>query len=189
MFIYWPQLFITCYLNMALQSKEQWTVHFFNLNIPHDISEQYATIFYTNRMTEAVPIDATAAELHQLCIEVFGEIKTILYHAQSTNTNPKTSSTTNPAHASSNHPCQYDTTPILQILNQLDCLQWITNLPENQLQAQLYNACDDTVQNILVNNVSDFFALAKDNFLHTLEDIAAKKANPVLNWLTFSSLF
>ena len=51
MFIYWPQLFITCYLNMALQSKEQWTVHFFNLNIPHDISEQYATIFYTNRMT------------------------------------------------------------------------------------------------------------------------------------------
>lgn len=66
------------------------------------------------------------------------------------------------------------------------CTDWtvfkqITNLPEGQLHAQLYNACDDTAQNTLVNTVNNFFALTKNYFLHTLEDIVTKKANPALH--------
>lgn len=33
----------------------------------------------------------------------------------------------------------------------------ITNIPKNQLYAQLYSTCDDYVQNSLVNSVTDSF--------------------------------
>ena len=73
------------------------------------------------------------------------------------------------------------------------CTDWtvfkqITSLPESQLHAQLYNACDNTAQNTLVNTVNDFFVLTKNYFLHTLEDIVTKKASPAVHWLTFRQL-
>ena len=47
-------------------------------------------------MTEPVLAETKAAELRQLGIKVFSDITTILHHAQSTTTNPRTSTTTNP---------------------------------------------------------------------------------------------
>ena len=65
----------------------------------------------------------------------------------------------------------------------------ITNLPKNQIHPQLYNTCDETVQNRLVNTVSDFFSLSENELLDTLEAIVTKKSNPAVHRLTFASLF
>ena len=60
--------------------------------------------------------------------------------------------------------------------------------PKNQIHPQLYNTCDETVQNSLVNTVSDFFSLSKNELLDTLEAIVTKKSNPAVHRLTFASL-
>ena len=80
---------------MVLQSKERWTTNLVTLNIKHHITEQYATIFYANQITEAV-LETTDAVLQQLGIKDFVDTKSILHHAQSTITNPRTSITTPP---------------------------------------------------------------------------------------------
>ena len=68
----------------------------------------------------------------------------------------------------------------------------LTPLPMNALQCtwwMLYNACDETIQNNLVNTTTDFFSLPEHNLLDTLETIVAKKSNQAVYQLTFSSLF
>ena len=65
----------------------------------------------------------------------------------------------------------------------------ITNLPKNQIHPQLHNTCDETVQNSLVNTVSDFFSLSENELLDTLEAIVTKKSNPAVHQLIFASLF
>ena len=57
----------------------------------------------------------------------------------------------------------------------------ITNLPENQIHPQLYNTCDETVQNSHVNSVSDFFSLSENELLGTLEAIVTKNSNPAVH--------
>ena len=56
-----------------------------------------------------------------------------------------------------------------------DVFKRITNLPENQIHAQLYNACSESVQNSLVNTESDFFSLTEEKMIETLEKIVTKK--------------
>ena len=55
-----------------------------------------------------------------------------------------------------------------------DVFKRITNLPENQIHAQLYNACSESVQNSLVNTETDFFNRRK--MIETLEKIVTKNA-------------
>ena len=57
-----------------------------------------------------------------------------------------------------------------------DVIKRITNLPENQIHAQLYNACSESVQNSLVNTESDFFCLTEQKMIETLEKIVTKNA-------------
>ena len=47
-------------------------------------------------------------------------------------------------------------------------------MPPNQLHAQLYNSCTDTVQTSLVNTVNNFFELSEAQLLETLERIVTK---------------
>lgn len=164
------------------------------------IIEQYVTIFYANCITEAVLVETTATELCQLGIKDFCDIKTILHNAQSTTTDPRTSTTTNPADTTSNDsvsksmkiPAAKLPTILVDMMQPQFCkfctdwtvFRWITNLLENQLHAQHCNACDDTIQKTFVNTVPDFFALTEENFLHILEDIVTKKTNPAIHWLT-----
>ena len=140
-------------------------------------------MFCANPITEAVLVETTATELSQLGIKVFGDIKTILHNAQSTTTDPRTSTTRNPANTTSNDsvsksmktPAAKPPTILADMMQPQFCkfctdctiFRWITNLLENQLYAQLYNACDDTIQKTFVNTVPDFFALTEENFLHT----------------------
>ena len=57
-----------------------------------------------------------------------------------------------------------------------DVFKRIKNLPGNQIHAQLYNACSESVQNNLVNTESDFFSLTEEKMIETLEKIVTKNA-------------
>ena len=65
-----------------LGSLEDWTTYFCTFDIPDDASITYATIFRENHMTDEILAHTTADNLRQLGIEIFGDIKTILYHGE-----------------------------------------------------------------------------------------------------------
>ena len=62
-----------------------------------------------------------------------------------------------------------------------DVFKRITNLPENQIHAQLYNACSESVQNSLVNTESDFISLTEEKMIETFEKIVTKQWNPTIH--------
>ena len=84
---------------MVLHSRQAWTTYFQNINIPDDVAATYATTFHTNRITTSTLADTTTNDLCQLGIEIFGDIKAILCHAQPTPpvSNPEPTTTNPPA--------------------------------------------------------------------------------------------
>ena len=55
-----------------------------------------------------------------------------------------------------------------------DVFKRITNLPENQIHAQLYNTCSESGQNSLVNIENDIFSLTEEKIIETPETIVTK---------------
>ena len=172
-------------------------VHFQNINIPDHVAASYATIFHTNWITTANLADTITNDLWQLGIEISGHIKAILHHAR------PTQPVSNPEPLTINPTATFIKTPAAKPPLILSDMTWpqfhkfrtdwnvfkcFTNLPDNQIHPQIYNACDKTVQNNLVHTVSDFFSLSKNELLDTLEAIVTNKSNPTADQLTFASL-
>ena len=152
-------------------------------------------------MTDEILADTAADDLCQLGIRIFGDIKTILHHAKE---NPPTNTIAPDTTKSPTTITTFMKTPAAKppiILHDMKRLQFckfrtdwnvfkrITNLPDNQIYTQLYNACDETVQINLVNTTTDFFSLIEYDLLNTFEATVTKKTNPAVHQLTFSSLF
>ena len=64
----------------------------------------------------------------------------------------------------------------------------IGNIPNNQITIQLYNLCDETVQNSIINTNSNFTSLTKKEMLDTIEAIATNKSNPTVHRLSFTNI-
>ena len=64
----------------------------------------------------------------------------------------------------------------------------MTNIPSNQLHAQLYNSCTDNIKTNLVNTLNIFFELTEAQLLETLEQIVTKiQSNRTLITLQLTS--
>ena len=153
-----------------VRSKEQWTNFFINIQIPADIAETYAEIFIENRITETNFIDFTKEDLQEIGITTLGDIKAILRHQQHQPA-PSTSSAPTTTHTTSPPFMKTPAAKLPQLTSEMTKPQFrkfkmdwqvykhITNLPESQIHAHLYNSCDDYVQTSLVNTAADFFTL------------------------------
>ena len=64
----------------------------------------------------------------------------------------------------------------------------ITTIPPHQIAAQLYNLCDNTVQNILINNVSEIFQLFETDLLKSIESVVTKRSNPTVHRMHFGNI-
>jgi transposase InsO family protein len=64
----------------------------------------------------------------------------------------------------------------------------LTNIPDAQIAAHIYNNCDSSVQSSIINTSEDFFALDENNIFELLEKITTKRSNPSVHRLTFSNL-
>ena len=60
-----------------------------------------------------------------------------------------------------------------------DIFKWITAIPSDQINTQLYNVCDDSVQNN-INNVTDGFEQDESSRLQVVETIVIKPSNPTV---------
>ena len=186
---------------MALRSKEQWVQFFTSIQIPADQASEYASIFVENRITEENLPEFQQIDLQELGITAFGDIKNILKRTRALHTSSTPQST--PDSTNTPNPSIFMKTPAAK-LPQLCAdmthpqfrkfrMDWsvfkkITNIPDNQIHAHIYSSCDDTVQNSLVNTVTDFFTLTEDQLLPTLKQIVTKKSNPAVHRLKLTSL-
>ena len=151
-------------------------------NIPENEAKQYSEIFHINRMTFNASHELAEENLSDLGITVLGDIKNILRKA-------KASSASSLNHAGSANIFMKAPAATLPQLNEdmtlpqfrkfkmdWDVFKRIKNLPEDQIHAELYNACSESVQKSLVNTESDFFPLTEEKIIKTLEKIVTKNA-------------
>ena len=180
------------YFNMVQSiatTKGQRETFLHEVNIPEDEATQYSEIFHTNRMTFNALHELTKEDSSALGITVLGDIKNILWKA-------KASPTSSLNQAGSAKIFMKAPAAKLPQLNEdmtlpqfrkfkmdWDVFKRITNLPENQIHSQLYNACSESVQNSPVNTESDFFSLTEEKMIETLEKIVTKKCNPMVHRL------
>ena len=64
----------------------------------------------------------------------------------------------------------------------------LTNLATDQIAPQIYHACDDDVQNAIINTSADFLTLGQDAIMDILEKIVTKRSNPTVHRMSFSSI-
>ena len=69
-----------------------------------------------------------------------------------------------------------------------DVFKQITTIPPRQIAAQLHNLCDDTVQNALINTVSDVFQLSETDLLKSTESVLTKRSNPTVHQMYFGTI-
>ena len=138
-------------------TKGQWQTFFREPNNREDEAKQYSEIFHTNGMTFNVLHELTKKDLTDLSITVPGEIKNILKKAKASSSNSlnQAGSATIFIKAPTAKLAQLNEDMTLPQFRKFkmdwDVFKRITNLQENQIHAQLYNAYSEFVQNSLVN--------------------------------------
>lgn len=155
----------SAHLNMALRDNEQWKSFFTAAGIPGATGDTYATKFVENRITENSLADLTKDYLHDLEIKVVGDILAILRHAKS-HAPPTTTLSTSSSHASvtskavlskAPHASSDMTNPQFRKFRiDWDVFKKIACIPHDQVTIQLYNLCDEGVQNGIINTHWDF---------------------------------
>ena len=184
---------------MAHSSLEQWIAFFEYTGIPSDESKTYAETFIKNRVRD--PSELTKEVLQDLGITVIGDILSILKHARIINEQEK-----KPDVSSLNPPLSsdYKYRPTNVVTPQLKSdmthpefrkfkVDWevfksITRLPIDQIAPHLYNSCEQSVQNSIINSNVDFFKMDEEAMLKTIEKIVTKSSNPAVHRFHFSKL-
>ena len=69
-----------------------------------------------------------------------------------------------------------------------DIFTKMTNLSDTQMNVQLYNCAEETVQNSIINTYPEFFNADPNKLLDMLEVLVTMKSNPIVHRISFSSI-
>ena len=172
---------------MALErSWQEWLE---NAGLAENEAKIYAISFADNRVDPSFAPDLTKDLLKEMGVTVIGDIMNIMRYA-SPDTKPRTS---HAAHvkpsvkmpelrAEMTHP------EFRKFKVDWDVYKTMSQPEPSQIPAQLYNICDSSVQNSIVNTCSDFFKMEEEEIINLLEKIVTKRSNPAIHRMTFSNL-
>ena len=173
----------------ALDSAESWTQFFIDAGISEEQAPTYSTTFHNNRMTAATLPDLNLDLLKQLGVRVIGDGLAILKAAKSDARSqvptfkPSSVSVKLPSiTAEMTHP-QFRKFKI-----DWEVYKKMTSLPTTHISNYLYSACDDEVQNSLINSGQDPFTLPETELLKAIEDVVTKKSNPAIHRMHFGGI-
>ena len=196
----WPVSYcdLTCssnsYLIMAPQVKDDWFNFFCNAGIPADTAHTYATAFVNNRIIETMLPRLNHQYLTEFGITIFGDVLSILAHITSDPVpTTATSNTTPPLPKSTKAKPRQITSEMThsqfwKFKIDWDLFKRITAILFDQITAQLYNLCDDSVQNSIINAITDVFQQDKSSLLQLIENIVTKYSNPTVHHMHFGNL-
>ena len=183
---------------MALRRTEpQWKSFLSDAGITDDtVLTTYAQSFVQNNLTELSLPGLDKDTLIELGVASIGHRLSILNLAKA-NTNPT-------AQLQTNQPTQMAKASVTAQLSRLTLemthpqfrkfLQdWnvyknITHLQQPQFTAHLYNACDDAVQNSLINTFPGFLELSEVEAIAALKTTVTQRVNPELHCKEFGDI-
>ena len=185
---------------LRLQDEPSWVKFLQDAGIPADDATKYADVFLKQRITEATLPELTSEHLNQLQISVLGDVLAILKHAKTLNTIPTPTPVTS---TSSNNAAYRPPTTAAkppEITSEMthsqfrkveidwDVYKKLTRVPDSEIGALLYSACDDAVQNSIINSNVQFFTLSEKKMLETIENIVTKRINTAVHRKNFRNI-
>ena len=188
---------------MALESVPEWVELLSSIGIPNDESKVYATEFVKSRLSRTDLQDLDKETLHSLNVTILGDQLKILRLGKESvsstttimeadsSTSGKTSYKCPSASASVKLPCI--TTSMTQPAFRKVKIDWevyktITSIPDRDLTAHLYSACEPSLQSSLINAKASFLQLNEEEALNQIEAIVTKSANPAVHRKDFHSI-
>ena len=175
-----------------LTEKTAWEGFFHAANIPSAECTTYAEIMHSNRITD--PSDLTKELLKELGITIAGDIISILKNATSNEQKPNLRVDTpvpRPRPTAVKPPdvkSEMTHPEFRKYKVDWGVFKKLTNLPDDQIAAHIYNSCDSTVQNAIVNTSANFLSLGEEQLLSLLEGIVTKRSNPTVHRVKFSNI-
>ena len=186
---------------LRLRSEPEWVTFLTAANIPETEAATYAKKLVDNRCTENTLSQLTAEHLRAIEITVLGDVLSILGHAKTVLSSPSpqlpadsTVSTVPPFKPPTAAVKLPSITPNMTHPQfRKFAIDWtvykkITRLPESEIASHLYSACDESVQNTLINSFPTFFELPEDKMLETIESVVTKRVNPAVHRMNFGAL-
>ena len=177
---------------MAHTAVEAWGAFFSKAGIPATESARYAQAFSDNRIPE--PSDITKELLKDMGITVLGDIIQIMKAArgkeeQGESGPPKKSPISAKAPPVTAPQLKPDMThaEFRKFTIDWGVFRKLSNLSREQIPLYIYNACDSSVQNSIINTDGDFFNFNEGDILKLLEKIVTKQSNPSVHRLAFAN--
>ena len=178
---------------MALRAQDDWKNFFSNAGIPDEHSQTYAQSFVDNELNEHYL--ASLDKDIELNVNILGHRSSILNLSKHRSLPllcappmlpmfPKASiSAKLPVISSEMTKPQFR-----KFKTDRDVYKTITSLPLIQVTSHLYNACDDSVQNAIINMCTDFLTSNEIEALDIIEMIVTQTTNPAVHRMTFGSI-
>ncbi len=182
-----------------LRTEDEWAAKLQEVEIPEDHAKVYAKRLVDARINEANIKDIDKETLkNDLQINIFGDILAILRIARPVavpqqippllpmqNITPD-----NPLLKAQTMKPPSVTSEMSQPQFRKFKIDWTiykqtTGIQSPQLQGQLYNACEDSVQVSLINSITDVLHASEDDILQKIEAIVTKRANPLVHQMMF----
>ena len=174
---------------MALQTGSDltdWKSIFTNAGIITASAKIYAQTFSSEGITRDTMHMLDRTMLKELGIKSMGDVLIILKLAKENLASPTThvKPTAKPPQLNSEMtPQQFRKFEI-----DWDVFTKMTNLSDTQMNIQLYNCAEETVQNSIINTYPEFFNADPSKLLGMLEVLVTMKSNPILHRISFSSI-
>ena len=180
---------------MALTSstQQEWTSFLRAAGLPAAQVTAYSAKFIDNRVSIRNIAEFERQDFRDLEITAIGDIKNIIQHAKSSNTDAVSVAPT---------PTVKPPTATLPIIEadmtkpqfrkfRIDWQMFksSTGIPNDQVHSYLYRCCDPHVQSSLVSSNSTFSALPEEELINLLEGLVTKQSNPTVHRLHFSSMY
>ena len=173
-----------------LKEKTAWEAFFHAAAIPATECTKYAEIMHSNRITD--PADLNKELLKELGITVAGDIISILKAMKEQKPNlPTDSSASRPRPTSVKAPelkSEMTHPEFRKYKIDWGVFKKLTDLPDDQVAAHIYNSCDSNVQNAIVNTSANFLSLQEEQLQSLLEGIVTKRSNPTVHRVKFSNI-
>ena len=182
---------------MALTStKNQWETFLKAAGIPDAESSTYADTFVAQRISIRSISEFDRAEFNELGITVIGDVKNILLHAKSSNTNNTATAATiqaptmkAPAAPLPRIEAEMTNSQFREFRIEWTMFKQSVRLQDDQIHSYLYNCCDSQVQNALVNSNKEFATLSEEALLKLLESLVTKTSNPSVHQVHFYATY
>ena len=179
----------------------QWTEILSSIGIPSPESEEYASVFVKSRLSRNDLADLDKETLRGLNVTTLGDQLKILRLGKSGN-NDNTAQAGKTADSRQSYKCPSASASVKlpEITTKMthpsfrkarvdwDVYKTITSIPDHDMIAHLYSACEASLQSSIINAKPDFLQLNEKDALDYIERLVTKLANPTVHRKEFHSI-